>query len=131
MGAGIINIVGNFGTVFCDQSYWQSAIAANPASAHKGYLLGGIVWFTIPFALATALGASSLGLAYCVILFKDMRIMSTFPRRLYTLWTGCVLAQVLQRKHWTSASPRTRPVLVSCRPQWRSRTWVTSAASSF
>ena len=64
MGAGIINIVGNFGTVFCDQSYWQSAIAANPASAHKGYLLGGIVWFTIPFALATALGALSLGLAY-------------------------------------------------------------------
>ena len=53
---GIINIVGNFGTVFVDQSYWQSAIAASPASAHKGYLLGGLVWFTIPFALATSLG---------------------------------------------------------------------------
>merc|ERR1719469_203924 len=53
---GVINIVGNFGTVFCDQSYWQSAIAASPASAHKGYLLGGLVWFTIPFALATSLG---------------------------------------------------------------------------
>ena len=25
---GIINIVGNFGTVLVDQSYWQSAIAA-------------------------------------------------------------------------------------------------------
>ena len=24
---GIINIVGNFGTVFVDQSYWQRAIA--------------------------------------------------------------------------------------------------------
>ena len=33
---GIINIVGNFGTVFVDQSYWQSAIAAKPGSAHKG-----------------------------------------------------------------------------------------------
>ena len=53
---GIINIIGNFGTVFVDQSYWQSAIAASPASAHKGYLLGGLVWFTIPFALATSLG---------------------------------------------------------------------------
>ena len=53
---GIINIVGNFGTVFVDQSYWQSAIAASPGSAHKGYLLGGLVWFTIPFALATSLG---------------------------------------------------------------------------
>ena len=56
---GIINIVGNFGTVFVDQSYWQSAIAASPASAHKGYLLGGLVWFTIPFALATSLGLAS------------------------------------------------------------------------
>jgi len=53
---GIINIVGNFGTVFVDQSYWQSAIAASPGAAHKGYLLGGLVWFTIPFALATSLG---------------------------------------------------------------------------
>merc|ERR1712224_758298 len=57
---GIINIVGNFGTVFVDQSYWQSAIAARPASAHKGYLLGGLVWFTIPFALATSLGLCAL-----------------------------------------------------------------------
>lgn len=36
--------VGNFGTVFVDQSYWQSAIAARPSSAAKGYLLGGICW---------------------------------------------------------------------------------------
>jgi urea-proton symporter len=38
---GVINIVGNFGTVFVDQSYWQSAIAAKPTAAAKGYLLGG------------------------------------------------------------------------------------------
>lgn len=24
---GIINVIGNFGTVFVDQAYWQSAIA--------------------------------------------------------------------------------------------------------
>lgn len=59
---GIINIVGNFGTVFVDQSYWQSAIAAKPSSAHKGYLLGGLVWFAIPFALATSLGLCALSL---------------------------------------------------------------------
>jgi len=40
---GIINIVGNFGTVFVDQSYWQSAIAARPTAAARGYLLGGYV----------------------------------------------------------------------------------------
>ena len=57
---GVINTVGNFGTVFVDQSYWQSAIAASPASAHKGYLLGGLVWFTIPFALATSLGLAGI-----------------------------------------------------------------------
>lgn len=59
---GIINIVGNFGTVFVDQSYWQSAIAAKPASTHKGYLLGGLVWFAIPFALATSLGLAGVAL---------------------------------------------------------------------
>lgn len=59
---GIINIVGNFGTVFVDQSYWQSAIAARPSSAAKGYLLGGICWFSIPFSLATSLGLASTAL---------------------------------------------------------------------
>jgi len=59
---GIINIVGNFGTVFVDQSYWQSAIAARPSSAAKGYLLGGICWFAIPFSLATSLGLASTAL---------------------------------------------------------------------
>jgi len=59
---GIINIVGNFGTVFVDQSYWQSAIAARPSSAARGYLLGGIAWFAIPFSLATSLGLASTAL---------------------------------------------------------------------
>lgn len=53
---GIINIVGNFGTVFVDQSYWQGAIAARPSATYKGYLLGGIAWFAIPFSMATTLG---------------------------------------------------------------------------
>uniref|UniRef100_A0A7S0R9W6 Urea-proton symporter DUR3 n=1 Tax=Pyramimonas obovata TaxID=1411642 RepID=A0A7S0R9W6_9CHLO len=59
---GIINIIGNFGTVFVDQSYWQSAIAAKPSSSYKGYLLGGLCWFAIPFALATAVGLASVAL---------------------------------------------------------------------
>merc|ERR1711966_243935 len=59
---GIINIAGNFGTVFVDQSYWQSAIAAKPSSSTKGYLLGGLVWFTIPFALATAMGLATVAM---------------------------------------------------------------------
>lgn len=59
---GVINIVGNFGTVFVDQSYWQSAIAAKPSCTYKGYLLGGLAWFSIPFSLATALGLGAVAL---------------------------------------------------------------------
>ena len=59
---GIINVIGNFGTVFVDQAYWQSAIAAKPGAAHKGYILGGMVWFAIPFALGTSLGLAGTAL---------------------------------------------------------------------
>ncbi|CAE8663813.1 unnamed protein product, partial [Polarella glacialis] len=45
---GIANIVGNFGTVFVDQSYWQSAVAANPKSAVKGFLIGGLGHYRRP-----------------------------------------------------------------------------------
>jgi Na+/proline symporter len=59
---GIINIIGNFGTIFVDQSYWQSAITARAECAAKGYLLGGICWFAIPLSLATSLGLTSTAL---------------------------------------------------------------------
>ena len=39
---GIVNIVGNFGTVFVDNAYWQRAIAAHPMYAVKAYLIGGL-----------------------------------------------------------------------------------------
>ena len=41
---GVINIVGNFATVFQDQAYWQRAIASRPATTVKAYLLGGLSW---------------------------------------------------------------------------------------
>lgn len=59
---GIINIIGNFGTVFVDQSYWQGAIAARPSATFKGYLLGGIAWFAIPFSMATTFGLAGRAL---------------------------------------------------------------------
>lgn len=33
----VINIVGNFGTVFCDNGYYNKAIAASPVDALPGY----------------------------------------------------------------------------------------------
>ncbi|SJL09473.1 related to DUR3-Urea permease [Armillaria ostoyae] len=59
---GVINIIGNFATVFQDQAYWQRAIASRPASTVKAYLLGGLGWFAIPFTLATTLGLSAVAL---------------------------------------------------------------------
>ena len=63
---GIINIVGNFGTVFVDQAYWQRAIASTNRAASKAYIYGGIAWFSIPFAVATILGVSAAGLGISV-----------------------------------------------------------------
>jgi urea-proton symporter len=59
---GVINVVGNFGTVFVDQAYWLGAIASKPSATYKGYILGGMMWFSIPFALATSLGLASVAL---------------------------------------------------------------------
>merc|ERR1711963_616268 len=60
---GIVNIVGNFGTVFCDQAYWQSSVAAKPLQGVWGFILGGLVWFAIPFSLATTMGLAYLGMS--------------------------------------------------------------------
>jgi len=59
---GIINVVGNFGTVFVDNAYWQRAIAARPSSTVKAYLVGGLAWFAIPFTLATTMGLAAVAL---------------------------------------------------------------------
>ncbi|KAL7189703.1 hypothetical protein ACSBR1_039361 [Camellia fascicularis] len=59
---GIINIVGNFGTIFVDNGYLVSAIVTRPSSTHKGYLLGGLDWFVVPFFLPTSLGLGALAL---------------------------------------------------------------------
>lgn len=45
----VINIVGNFGTVFLDNGYYNKAIAASPVHALPGYILGGLSWFAIPW----------------------------------------------------------------------------------
>jgi len=59
---GIINTVGNFGLVFVGQSYWQGAIACKPSATYRGYLLGGMAWFAIPFSMATVLGLAGRAL---------------------------------------------------------------------
>lgn len=37
----------------------QGAIAAKPSATYKGYLLGGLCWFAVPFTMATSMGTWS------------------------------------------------------------------------
>ncbi|KZV83522.1 Na+/solute symporter [Exidia glandulosa HHB12029] len=71
---GVINIIGNFATVFNDQAYWQRAIASKPASCVKAYLLGGLAWFSIPFTFATTMGLAAVALVAAQD--PDMRVLS-------------------------------------------------------
>ncbi|OAA75294.1 urea active transporter [Akanthomyces lecanii RCEF 1005] len=71
----IINIVGNFGTVFLDNGYFNKAIAAHPAHALPGYIIGGLAWLPIPLVTATTLGLSALAL-------ESSPRFPTFPNRM-------------------------------------------------
>ncbi|KAF2839223.1 urea active transporter [Patellaria atrata CBS 101060] len=71
----VINIVGNFGTVFCDNGYYNKAIAAHPVHALPGYVIGGLSWFAIPWLAATTMGLACLAL-------EDNPVFPTYPNRL-------------------------------------------------
>ncbi|CAM4834894.1 unnamed protein product [Rotaria magnacalcarata] len=58
----IVNIIGNFGTVFVDNGYYNKAIAASPVSALPGYVLGGIAWLAVPFLCSTTMGLAAIAL---------------------------------------------------------------------
>lgn len=57
-----INLCGNFGTVYMDQAYYNRAIASQPKSITKSFVLGSMCWYPIPFALATCLGLAGAAL---------------------------------------------------------------------
>ncbi|OAX34359.1 hypothetical protein K503DRAFT_834100 [Rhizopogon vinicolor AM-OR11-026] len=59
---GAVTILSGFTGVFCDQGYWQRAIASHPESTTKAYMMGGISWFAVPWAFASCLGLSARAL---------------------------------------------------------------------
>jgi SSS family transporter len=71
----VINIVGNFGTVFCDNGYYNKAIAASPVHALPGYVAGGLSWFAIPWLAATTMGLAALAL-------ENNPVFPTYPNRM-------------------------------------------------
>jgi SSS family transporter len=71
----VINIVGNFGTVFLDNGYYNKAIAASPVDALPGYVMGGLAWFAIPWLCATTMGLAALAL-------ELTPVFPTYPNRI-------------------------------------------------
>jgi SSS family transporter len=71
----VINIIGNFGSVFVDNGYYNKAIAASPAAALPGYILGGMAWFAVPFVVSTTMGLAAVAL-------ESNPAFPTYPNRL-------------------------------------------------
>ncbi|KXT05849.1 hypothetical protein AC578_1030 [Pseudocercospora eumusae] len=71
----VINLVGNFSTVFLDNGYYNKAIAASPVHALPGYIAGGLSWFAIPWLAATTMGLSALAL-------ENTPYFPTYPNRM-------------------------------------------------
>jgi Na+/proline symporter len=71
----ILSILEYTGVVFLDNSFHQKGIAADPASAIPGYVLGGLSWYAMPFTLATTMGLLALAL-------ENTPAFPTYPRRM-------------------------------------------------
>lgn len=71
----VINIVGNFGTVFLDNGYFNKAFASRSNATMLGYVLGGLAWFAVPMFCATTMGMAALAL-------QDTPAWPTYPNRL-------------------------------------------------
>ncbi|GAA5982083.1 hypothetical protein JCM5350_000638 [Sporobolomyces pararoseus] len=54
-----LNLITNLATVLVDQTYYQRAIASQPKTAVKGYMLGGSAWLSVPLGFATSMGLSA------------------------------------------------------------------------
>lgn len=74
----IIHILANFGLVVMDTGFFVKAFAARPEAVVKGYVVGGIAYFAIPWALGTLMSFLALAL-------EDQPVFPTYPRRMTSL----------------------------------------------
>ncbi|KAI1073620.1 urea active transporter [Whalleya microplaca] len=79
---GILHILANFGLVIMDTSFFIKAFSASPAAVVPGYVIGGVAYFAIPWAIGTL--ASSI----CLGLETTSSVFPTYPRRLSTTEIG-------------------------------------------
>jgi urea-proton symporter len=106
----ILSILEYTGVVFLDNSFHQKGIAADPASAIPGYVLGGLAWYAMPFTLATTMGILAAAL-------ENTTAFPTYPRRMNTQEIGAGLAlpyaaQTIAGKGGAGAGGSTQPPLV-------------------
>lgn len=73
---GILHLLANFGLVIMDTSFFIKAFSASPSAVVPGYVIGGIAYFAIPWAIGTL--ASSI----CLGLETTSPIFPTYPRPL-------------------------------------------------
>lgn len=71
----VINIIGNFGTVFLDNGYFNKSVAASPVDCLPGYIFGGLSWFAIPWLCATTMGLVAVAL-------EANPVFPTYPNRI-------------------------------------------------
>ncbi|OBT62029.1 hypothetical protein VE03_08270 [Pseudogymnoascus sp. 23342-1-I1] len=78
---GILHICANFGLVIMDTSFFVKAFAASPRATVPGYVLGGIMYFAIPWCLGTLMSSVALGL-------ENNPAFPTYPRRMTSTEVG-------------------------------------------
>ena len=74
---GLVHSFGDFALVIRDTSFWQKGFAADTAAAMPGYMLGGISYFAVPWAVGTTAGLAAIGL-------ENSSIFPTYPRKMTT-----------------------------------------------
>ncbi|KFY72952.1 hypothetical protein V499_06924 [Pseudogymnoascus sp. VKM F-103] len=78
---GILHLCANFGLVIMDTSFFVKAFAASPKATVPGYVLGGIMYFAIPWCLGTLMSSVALGL-------ENNPTFPTYPRRMTSTEVG-------------------------------------------
>ena len=73
----VLTLMSIFLQVFCDNGYYNKAIAASPVHALPGYIAGGLAWFAVPFTAASTMGLSALAL-------ESNPVFPSYPNRMAT-----------------------------------------------
>ncbi|RAO66247.1 uncharacterized protein BHQ10_002259 [Talaromyces amestolkiae] len=74
---GLVHSFGDFALVIMDTSFWQKGFAADTAATMPGYMLGGIAYFAVPWAVGTTTGLAAIAL-------EKSPIFPTYPRLMTT-----------------------------------------------